>query len=134
MTTSAVAGVAVGAAVGGMLLFAFVTFFIWRHRRVRMRVNSVALGEEEQPRKAQLHSDSHEPTREELQGTKVPRGIREIGGLNEIEYTPLMHRRPEMCANETTALELGSDSNPLIDWLALLERSEAKEEQRGPTI
>lgn len=135
ISNGAVAGVALGAAVGGVFLFVSVAFFIWRHRTTKKRRGFTHSSTEDgEPTKPQLHSDSHEPLREELLGPETPRKIREIGGLNEIEYSPVTPIRSEMTVNEATAMELRSDSNPLIDWLALMELDEARERYGGQPL
>lgn len=116
LSTGAIAGIAIGAALGGILVFAFLLFFIWKHRKNKRKI-MLSAGETEAAygQKAQLHSDDYKPKREELEGSKVPRKVKVVGGLNEMEHTPLSVTRSEMSVNEAAALEMRADSSITAD-------------------
>lgn len=129
ISTGAIAGIAVGAALGGILIFCFVLFFVWRHRKQRhlqklkQGIDDPATAEEfSKPEKAQLHSDEYRPHREELPGSKAPLRVRTVGGLNEMEHSPLERTYSEMAANEPAGSELKGDLrlSPTTDSLTLV--------------
>lgn len=64
-------------------------------------------------------------------GSKAPPKIRVVGGLNELEYAPLMQSRTEMSANEVAAPELRSDMSPTTDSSTLVESSEGQSRTGG---
>lgn len=120
--------------MGGILAFAFVVFFIWRHRRNRKRqsgVTSTTLTEHQQPgEKAQLHSDEYKPHREELEVSHGLPRVRQVGELTELEYAPYSGTRPEMAANEGVGSELNSQRSPVTDSTTLVGSSSRDEVHR----
>lgn len=112
--TGAVAGIAVGATIFFILLIAFVVFFVWRRRR---QSKSDKAAQEQvliDGEKAQLHSDDVKPKREEVEGSAVPRKVRVIEGMHEVENTSLMKPDLEMDVNEVAAAEAGGSSGTHI--------------------
>ncbi|KAK5071495.1 hypothetical protein LTR64_004727 [Lithohypha guttulata] len=126
LSTGAIAGLAVGAALGGILPFSLVLFFIWRRRRKAERKKAAqadVAATESREEKAQLYLDDYQPTREELEGMKVPRTVREVGGLNKLEHEPLYRTCSELPANEVAGAEMRSDMSPTTDSSTLVDSS-----------
>lgn len=122
LSTGALAGIAVGAALGGMLVLAAVIFFIWRHRRAvkrRKTAHPETTAQTEQE-KAQLHSDDYKPRREELEGSEAAIKVRQVGGLNELEHDPISRVRSEMSVNEPAAREMSSGMPSMADSSTLV--------------
>lgn len=128
--TGAIAGVAVGAAAGGIIIFVCVAFFIWRHRKQKKRTRQVEHTEIVEQEKAQLHSDEYQPKREEMQGSIVPKRIRTVGGLTELEYLPYDRTWSEMPVNEAVGAELRDSVSPTTDSSTLVTSSSRGEWRR----
>jgi len=133
-STEVIAGIAVGAALGGMLVLGFILFFIRRHRRRRQSKTSTEPSEEAQgpEEKAQLHSDEYVPPRWELHGTRAPPQVRVVGGLEEMEFDPSIARdRAEFAANDPVGAELNggkSRSEPIGEASTLVASSASTED------
>ena len=82
--------------------------------------------------KAQLHSDEYRPPREELQGSTVPRKIRAIDGLHEVEYRDIRAGKGEMEANEPAALEMNAaqHGSSNLDYSGTTAGSHVQSDQR----
>lgn len=130
-STGVIAGIAVGATIGVVIVLSLVAFFVWRLRRKRKSMKNVttagAIDTENRTEKSQLHSDDYKPSRKELEGSKVLLTVREIAGVHEIETQDLSKVRTEMSANEIAASELDTPDrarlSPTTDSSTLLGSS-----------
>ncbi|KAK5942171.1 hypothetical protein PMZ80_006126 [Knufia obscura] len=135
LSKGAIAGIASGSVIGGILILIILALFIRRHRHHAKRRLAAATAADsaarDQTEKAQLHSDEYKPPREELEGSKAPMILRTIEGLHEMEYREMSSARVEMDANEVAAAELRGEtfSTPITESSTLVGRSSQGAEQ-----
>lgn len=111
LSKGTIAGIAIGGAAGTFIVFAIMMFFIFRHRKQAKQSKAVLQDDRRPTEKAQLDSTEYKPHREELEGSKGVRKIRQVGGLNEMEHNPMLQKvTSEMSANEIAAAEVNSSA------------------------
>ena len=117
VSKGAIAGIAVGAALGGMLLLGGIIFLVRRRKRGSANNRQTdsfvtTTSNDHEPEKAELHSGDYRHDARELEGSRNTNHVRHIRGRGGPGANSAANGPFELSANEIRELGMGSSALP----------------------